>query len=124
MGADVTIMDVNLDRLRYLDEIWGNRIRTLFSSKHNIEQIVTEADLVIGAVLLPGAKTPWLVTRQMLPTMKKGAVLVDVSVDQGGCIETTKPTTHADPIYFVDGRAALRRREHAGRRAQQPRRWR
>lgn len=102
MGADVTIMDVNLDRLRYLDEIWGNRVRTLYSSKHNIEHIVTEADLVIGAVLLPGAKTPYLVTREMLPTMKRGAVLVDVSVDQGGCIETTKPTTHADPTYFVD----------------------
>ncbi len=102
MGADVTIMDVNLDRLRYLDEIWGNRIRTLFSSKHNIEQIVTEADLVIGAVLLPGAKTPYLVTRQMLPSMKSRAVVVDVSVDQGGCIETTKPTTHADPTYVVD----------------------
>jgi len=102
MGADVTVMDVNLDRLRYLDEIWGNSIRTLYSSKHNIEKIVTEADLVIGAVLLPGAKTPWLVTRAMLPTMKKGAVVVDVSVDQGGCIETTKATTHADPTYFVD----------------------
>ncbi len=103
MGADVTIMDVNLDRLRYLDEIWGNRVRTLYSSKHNITQVVTEADLVIGAVLLPGAKTPFLVTRDMLPTMKPGAVLVDVSVDQGGCIETTRPTTHADPTYFVDG---------------------
>lgn len=103
MGADVTIMDVNLDRLRYLDEIWGNSVRTLYSSKHNIENIVTEADLVIGAVLLPGAKTPWLVTKEMLPTMKRGAVVVDVSVDQGGCIETTKATTHADPTYFVDG---------------------
>lgn len=103
MGADVTIMDVNLDRLRYLDEIWANRIRTLYSSKHNVEKIVTEADLVIGAVLLPGAKTPFLVTRDMLPSMKPGAVLVDVSVDQGGCIETTRPTTHADPTYIVDG---------------------
>jgi len=103
MGADVTIMDVNLDRLRYLDEIWGNSVRTLYSSRHNVDQLVTEADLVIGAVLLPGAKTPWLVTRDHLPTMKKGAVLVDVSVDQGGCIETTKATTHADPTYFVDG---------------------
>lgn len=103
MGADVTVMDVNLDRLRYLDEIWGNSIRTLYSSNYNIERIVTEADLVIGAVLLPGAKTPWLVTKAMLPTMKPGAVLVDVSVDQGGCIETTKATTHADPTYFVDG---------------------
>jgi len=103
MGADVTVMDVNLDRLRYLDEVWANSIRTLYSSKHNIEKIVTEADLVIGAVLLPGAKTPWLVTKEMLPTMKPGAVVVDVSVDQGGCIETTKATTHADPTYFVDG---------------------
>jgi alanine dehydrogenase len=96
-------MDVNIDRLRYLDEIWGNRIRTLYSSKHNIEEAVYAADLVIGSVLLPGAKTPWLVTRDMLPNMKKGSVIVDVSVDQGGCIETTKATTHADPTYFVDG---------------------
>ncbi len=103
MGADVTIMDVNLDRLRYLDEIWGNRIRTVYSSKHNIQQEVFAADLVIGAVLLPGAKTPFLITKDMLPKMKKGSVLVDVSVDQGGCIETTHATTHADPIYFVDG---------------------
>ncbi len=103
MGGDVTIMDVNLDRLRYLDEIWGNRIRTLFSSKHNIEEAVYQADLVIGAVLLPGAKTPYLVTSDMLPQMKDGSVVVDVSVDQGGCIETTHPTTHADPTYFVDG---------------------
>ena len=103
MGADVTIMDVNLDRLRYLDEIWGNRIRTVYSSKHNIEEAVYAADLVIGAVLLPGAKTPWLITRDMLPKMKKGSVVVDVSVDQGGCIETTHATTHADPTYFVEG---------------------
>lgn len=103
MGADVTIMDVNLDRLRYLDEIWGNRIRTLYSSKHNIEEAVYSADLVIGAVLLPGAKTPYLVTKEMLPNMKRGSVVVDVSVDQGGCIESTHPTTHADPTFFVDG---------------------
>jgi alanine dehydrogenase len=103
MGADVTIMDVNIDRLRYLDEIWGNRVRTLYSSKHNIEEAVYAADLVIGSVLLPGAKTPWLVTKDMLPNMKKGSVIVDVSVDQGGCIETTHATTHADPTYFVDG---------------------
>lgn len=102
MGADVTIMDVSLDRLRYLDEIWGNRIRTVYSSKHNIDEAVLQADLVIGAVLLPGAKTPWLITKDMLPRMKKGSVLVDVSVDQGGCIETTHATTHADPTYFVD----------------------
>jgi alanine dehydrogenase len=103
MGADVTIMDVNLDRLRYLDEVWGNRITTLYSNKHNIAEQVFAADLVIGAVLLPGAKTPWLVTRDMLPNMKTGSVLVDVSVDQGGCIETTKATTHADPTYVIDG---------------------
>lgn len=103
MGADVSIMDVNLDRLRYLDEIWGNRIRTVYSSKHNIEEAVYAADLVIGAVLLPGAKTPYLITKDMLPSMKRGSVVVDVSVDQGGCIETTHATTHADPTYFVDG---------------------
>lgn len=103
MGADVTIMDVSLDRLRYLDEIWGNRIRTVYSSKHSVEEAVFSADLVIGAVLLPGAKTPWLITRDMLPKMKKGSVVVDVSVDQGGCIETTHATTHADPTFFVDG---------------------
>jgi alanine dehydrogenase len=103
MGADVTIMDVNLDRLRYLDEIWGNRIRTVYSSKHNVEEAVFSADLVIGAVLLPGAKTPWLITKDMLPSMKPGSVVVDVSVDQGGCIETTHATTHAEPTYFVDG---------------------
>jgi len=103
MGAEVTIMDVNLDRLRYLDEIWGNRIRTVYSSKHNVEEAVYAADLVIGAVLLPGAKTPFLITKDMLPKMKRNSVVVDVSVDQGGCIETTHATTHADPTYFVDG---------------------
>lgn len=103
MGAHVTIMDVTLDRLRYIEDVWSNSIRTLYSNAHNIEQVVYEADLVIGAVLLPGAKTPWLITRDMLSRMKPGAVIVDVSVDQGGCIETTKPTTHANPTYFVDG---------------------
>lgn len=103
MGARVTVADVNIDRLRYLDEIWGNRITTLYSTRHNIAEAVKSADLVIGSVLLPGAKTPWLITRDMLPTMRPGAVVVDVSVDQGGCIETTHATTHADPTYFVDG---------------------
>jgi alanine dehydrogenase len=103
MGADVTVMDVNLDRLRYLDDIWGNSVRTLFSNKHNIKEQVYAADLVIGSVLLPGAKTPWLVTKDDLQYMKKGAVVVDVSVDQGGCIETTHATTHAEPTYFVEG---------------------
>ena len=103
MGADITVMDVNMDRIRYIDDLWGNRVRTLYSNRHNIEEAVFQADLVIGGVLLPGARTPWLVTKEMLPSMKKGAVVVDVSVDQGGCIETTKATTHADPTYFVDG---------------------
>ena len=103
MGADITVMDVNMDRIRYIDDLWGNRVRTLYSNRHNIEEAVYAADLVIGAVLLPGAKTPYLVTADMIPNMKKGAVVVDVSVDQGGCIETTHPTTHADPTYFVDG---------------------
>lgn len=103
MGADVTIIDLNLERLKYLDEIWGSSVRTLYSNRQNIEQAVFAADLVIGSVLLPGAKTPWLVTRDMLPHMKKGSVIVDVSVDQGGCIETTHATTHTDPTFFVDG---------------------
>ncbi|MDZ4169108.1 MAG: alanine dehydrogenase [Coriobacteriia bacterium] len=103
MGANVTVMDVNLDRLRYIDELWGNRVRTVYSNAHNVEEAVYGADLVIGGVLLPGARTPWLVTKDMLPNMKRGSVVVDVSVDQGGCIETTKATTHADPTYFVDG---------------------
>jgi len=103
MGANVTVLDVNLDRLRYLDELWGNRMRTVYSLRHNIEKAVYDADLVIGAVLLAGARAPWLVTRDMLPNMKKGSVVVDVSVDQGGCIETTHPTTHSDPTYVVDG---------------------
>jgi alanine dehydrogenase len=103
MGANCTIMDVNLDRLRYIDELWGNRMRTVYSLRNNIEEAVYAADLVIGAVLLTGAKTPWLVTRDMLPKMKKGSVVVDVSVDQGGCIETTHATTHADPTYVIDG---------------------
>ncbi len=103
MGADITVMDVNMDRIRYIDDLWGNRVRTLYSNRHNIEEAVFQADLVIGAVLLPGARTPWLVTKEMLPSMKPGSVVVDVSVDQGGCIETIRPTTHRDPVYVVDG---------------------
>ena len=103
MGAHVSVLDINLDRLRYIDELWGNRMRTIYSTRKNIEDAVYAADLVIGSVLLPGAKTPWLVTKDMLPKMKRGSVVVDVSVDQGGCIETTHATTHADPTYFVDG---------------------
>jgi alanine dehydrogenase len=103
MGAHTTVLDVNLDRLRYIDDLWGNRIRTVYSLRQNIEEAVFQADLVIGAVLLAGARAPWLVTKDMLPKMKKGSVVVDVSVDQGGCIETTHATTHADPTYVVDG---------------------
>ncbi len=103
MGANVTVLDVNLERLRYIDDLWGNRMRTLYSLRQNIEEAVYQADLVIGAVLLAGARAPWLVTKDMLPNMKRGSVIVDVSVDQGGCIETTHPTTHSDPTYVVDG---------------------
>ena len=103
MGAQVTVMDVNIDRLRYIEDVWGNTIRTLYSSAHNIEESVFAADLVIGAVLVHGSRTPWLVTRDMLPHMKRGSVVVDVSVDQGGCIETTHPTTHSTPTFVVDG---------------------
>ncbi len=103
MGANVTVLDVNLERLRYIDDLWGNRMRTLYSLRQNIEDAVYQADLVIGAVLLAGARAPWLVTKDMLPNMKRGSVVVDVSVDQGGCIESTHPTTHSDPTYVVDG---------------------
>lgn len=103
LGADVTIMDVNLDRLRYLDDVFGCRLKTLMSNQQNIEEQIALADLVIGAVLIPGAKAPHLITRVMLSKMKPGAVIVDVAVDQGGCVETIKPTYHDDPIYEVDG---------------------
>ncbi|MCL2333089.1 MAG: alanine dehydrogenase [Actinomycetia bacterium] len=102
MGARVTIADVNVERLRYLTDCWGNEITTLYSSRGNLLEVLPQADLVIGSVLLPGAKTPWLVLKEDLKIMKKGSVVVDVSVDQGGCIETTHATTHADPIFFVD----------------------
>ncbi len=103
MGADVVILDVNVDRLEYLDDIFGNQITTLKSHTQNIEDSVLDADLVVGAVLLPGAKAPNLVNREMVSRMKKGAVIVDVAVDQGGCVETCKPTTHENPTYLVDG---------------------
>lgn len=102
MGAHVTIIDLNLDRLRYIEDLWENSIRTLYSNAQNIEESVYAADLVIGAVLLPGAKAPWLVTRDMLPNMKERAVIVDVAIDQGGCIETSHPTTHDNPTFVVD----------------------
>ncbi len=103
MGARVTALDRSLPTLRYLDDIFGNRIETLWSNEQHVEEAVAQADLVIGAVLIPGASAPKLVTRRMLPEMKPGSVIVDVAVDQGGCVETTRPTTHADPVYFVDG---------------------
>ena len=102
-GATVTILDASLYRLRYLDDIFGGRIRTLMSDSHNIMESIKEADLVIGAVLIPGARAPFLVTRGMLSDMKEGSVIVDVSIDQGGCIETSKPTSHSNPIFVVDG---------------------
>jgi alanine dehydrogenase len=102
MGADVTILDVSALKLAYLDDIFGSRITTLYSTDANIEKILRESDLVIGAVLLAGAKAPTLVKREHLKIMKKGAVIVDVAVDQGGCVETIRPTTHDEPVYVVD----------------------
>ena len=103
LGAKVYILDKNLDRLRYLSDVMPSNCYPLMSSPATIRKLVKEADVVIGAVLVPGAKAPKLVTRNMLKTMKKGAVLVDVAIDQGGCFETSKPTTHTDPIFTVDG---------------------
>jgi alanine dehydrogenase len=101
-GAAVTIIDRDLERLRYLDDVFGSRIRTLASNPYTIRESVAQSDLVVGAVLVPGAAAPKLVTREMLKDMARGAVIVDVAVDQGGCIETTKPTTHSQPTYYVE----------------------
>jgi alanine dehydrogenase len=103
MGAQVTIVDRNLDRLRELDDIFLSKISTLASSAYAIHGAISEADLIIGAVLLPGAAAPKLVTREMLKDVHNGAVIVDVAVDQGGCIETTRPTTHSNPTYYEEG---------------------
>ncbi len=103
MGAKVTIVDRNLHRLRELDDIFAGRIFTLASNLHNVTEAVQAADLVIGGVLIPGASAPKLVTAEMVKGMKKGAVIVDVAIDQGGCIETARPTTHSEPSYLVDG---------------------
>ena len=103
LGADVTICDISLPRLRQLSETMPKNVHTLFSSTHNIEQQLPHTDLVIGAVLIPGAKAPHLITKDMLKLMKPGSVLVDVAIDQGGCFETSCPTTHAEPTYEVDG---------------------
>ena len=103
MGADVTIMDIDLDRLRYLDDVMPKNVGTVFSTPQAIRHRVAFADLVVGAVLIEGARAPTLVPREYLKDMKEGSVIVDVAVDQGGCVETIKPTTHADPTYVVDG---------------------
>jgi alanine dehydrogenase len=102
LGADVTIMDISLPRLRYLDDIMPANVKTMMSNDYNIREMVRTHDLIIGAVLIPGAKAPHLVTRDMLKTMRPGTVMVDVAVDQGGCFETTKATTHTDPTFVVD----------------------
>ncbi len=103
LGANVILMDINLDRLRYLDEVMPANVTTVYSDPHVVEHHAVGSDLVIGAVLIPGGKTPVLIGRKLLGRMKKGAVLVDVSIDQGGCFETSHPTTHSDPIFVVDG---------------------
>lgn len=103
LGAHVTIADISLPRLRYLSEIMPANVDTLMSSQYNIEALLPHTDLVIGAVLIPGAKAPHLITRDMLQLMQPGSVLVDVAIDQGGCFETSHPTTHAEPVYEVDG---------------------
>jgi alanine dehydrogenase len=103
LGANVTIVDVNLNRLRYLDDVLPANADTVMSNEYNIRQLIKHSDLIVGAVLIPGAKAPHLITREMLKLMKKGTVLVDVAVDQGGCIETCQPTTHENPTYVIDG---------------------
>ncbi len=102
LGADVTIVDISLPRLRYLSDIMPANVSTLMSNEYNIRELIPNHDLIIGAVLIPGAKAPHLITRDMLKDMKPGTVLVDVAVDQGGCIETCTPTTHQDPIFIID----------------------
>jgi alanine dehydrogenase len=103
MGADVTICDISLPRLAYLADVMPRNVKTLMSSEYNIREELKTADLVVGSVLVPGAKAPKLVTREMLSLMEPGSVLVDVAIDQGGCFETSRPTTHEEPTYYVDG---------------------
>ncbi len=102
LGANVTILDRSLPRLRQLDDIWGGRVHTVYSTKHAVEELSMQSDLIIGAVLIPGAAAPKLVTAQNVKDMQAGTVLVDISIDQGGCFETSRATTHADPTYVVD----------------------
>ncbi len=113
LGARVTLIDLNLNRLRELDDIFGGRLFTLASNAYNIGRAVCDADLVIGGVLIPGAAAPKLVTKAMVSKMKKGAVIVDVAIDQGGCIETARPTTHSDPSYRGRWRCPLLRHQYA-----------
>lgn len=103
LGAHVTIMDISLSRLRYLSDIMPPNVQTMMSNEYNIREMIRVCDLIVGAVLIPGAKAPHLITRDMLSLMRPGTVLVDVAVDQGGCIETCRPTTHEDPTYIIDG---------------------
>lgn len=103
LGARVTVLDTHPARLRRIEELFGSRVDTLFSNPYEIERLLGDTDLLIGAVHIPGARTPRIVTRKMLPIMRKGSVIVDVSVDQGGCVETIRPTTHSDPTYEIDG---------------------
>ncbi|MBC8290454.1 MAG: alanine dehydrogenase, partial [Planctomycetes bacterium] len=101
--ADVAILDINVDRLRYLEDIMPANVNTLFSDRHTIQEQLQLADLVIGAVLIEGARAPQLITKNDLSIMKPGAVLIDVCIDQGGCMETSRPTTHSEPTYIIDG---------------------
>ena len=103
MGARVTLLDINLDRLRYLEDVLDGKLTTLYSNDINITKSIRSADALIGSVLIAGARAPMLVTREMLPMMPDGSVIVDVAVDQGGCVETTRPTTHSDPTFVIDG---------------------
>lgn len=103
MGADVNLLDINIERLRYLEDVMHGRFTTIYSNAANISDIITTADVVIGAVLIAGAKAPHLIKRDMLSSMPTGSVILDVAVDQGGCVETTRPTTHSDPTYVIDG---------------------
>jgi alanine dehydrogenase len=103
LGANVTILDMNIDRLRFLDQVLHGRVHTLGSNSHTIADAVAGADLVIGSVLIPGKRAPKLVTAEMVEAMRPGAVMVDVAIDQGGCFETSRPTTHSDPVFLVNG---------------------
>ncbi len=103
LGAQTTVLDVSHERLKYLDDIYRGQLQTRSSNEYTIEEAIYQADLVIGAVLITGGRAPCLITRDMLPNMRKGAVIVDVAVDQGGCVETTRPTTHSNPTYEIDG---------------------